>query len=220
LADLDRLYVVGAWDPIDADPAVAARVAIAMLPSSRFLLEPKSSPRGRAVIVGDPNGDLPGSRREAESIPIDAVRLMGSAATRRAILAQIEEASLFHFAGHAQVVDASPWHASLEVADGSITLEDLLVVQPKVGLVVLSACSSGTGATRGEMGLPHAFLMSGARAVLATKRSLSDAAAGQFLRRFYEKRGLERPLPAFREAIEASVLAGDTTWTDFRLFGR
>jgi tetratricopeptide (TPR) repeat protein len=221
VAGVEQLYVVGAWDPLEAGGALdAARVAVAMLPSARFLLEPKLTPKGRPLIAGDPNGDLPGARREAKSFGAGAVLLVGRAASRKSVLSSADGASFFHFAGHAKIVSESPWQSSLLVSDGTITLEDLLVARPKVGVAVLSACSSGGGATRGELGLPHAFLMSGARAVLATTRPLADAEAGPFLARFYQSRGPERPLEAFREAIAASQEASDLAWKAFRLFGR
>jgi CHAT domain-containing protein len=86
--------------------------------------------------------------------------------------------------------------------------------------VVLSACSSGVRATKGDLGLPHAFLLAGGRAVLATTVPLNDAEPSSFIARFYDHGGLERPVDAFREAIAASVTARDPSWRAFRLFGR
>ena len=57
------------------------------------------------------------------------------------------------------------------------------------GLVVLSGCSSGAGAVRpgaGLMGLTRAWLMAGARAVVATEWATPDD-VGVFFRRFYKE---------------------------------
>jgi CHAT domain-containing protein len=57
------------------------------------------------------------------------------------------------------------------------------------GLIVLSGCSSGAGAARpgaGLMGLTRAWLMAGARAVVATEWQTPDD-VGVFFRRFYRR---------------------------------
>jgi tetratricopeptide (TPR) repeat protein len=218
---VERLYVVGPWDPIEESrdgAELAARVGVAMLPSARLLLGEPRNADGPTVVVGDPTGDLPGARREAERIGSPGLLLVGAEAKRRDVLEAIDGAALFHFAGHARITGRSPWDSALSLSDGRITLEDLLIARPRVGVAVLSACESGT--SRGEIGLPHAFLAAGARAVLATTRPLRDTEALPFLTRFYEHGGKQQPLEAFRAAIAASQKANDAAWHAFRLFGR
>jgi CHAT domain-containing protein len=77
------------------------------------------------------------------------------------------------------------------------------------GLVVLSGCSSGAAAVRpgaGLMGLTRAWLMAGARAVVATEWATPDD-VGVFFRRFYQHlrtSSLRDPAEALRAAqIEA-----------------
>jgi CHAT domain-containing protein len=77
------------------------------------------------------------------------------------------------------------------------------------GLVVLSGCSSGAAAVRpgaGLMGLTRAWLMAGARAVVATVWATPDD-VGVFFRRFYQqlrRSSLRDPAEALRAAqIEA-----------------
>jgi CHAT domain-containing protein len=77
------------------------------------------------------------------------------------------------------------------------------------GLVVLSGCSSGAAAVRpgaGLMGLTRAWLMAGARAVVATEWATPDD-VGVFFRRFYRqlrKSSMRDPAEALQAAqIEA-----------------
>jgi CHAT domain-containing protein len=77
------------------------------------------------------------------------------------------------------------------------------------GLVVLSGCSSGAAAVRpgaGLMGLTRAWLMAGARAVVATEWATPDD-VGVFFRRFYQQlrvSSIRDPAEALRAAqIEA-----------------
>ncbi len=219
---VERLNVVGRYDPIGAEGGdrIAARVAVVMVPSARFLFAARPLPSGNPLVVGDPNGDLPGAAREAHDVDRRALVLVGSAASRTAILKALDGAVLFHFAGHARIVGKSPWDTELRTADGVLTLEDLLAARPRTGLVVLSACQSSGDAARGGIGLPQAFLLAGARAVLATTRPLSDADDSDFVSRFYAAGGRTHPAEAFRIAIRASQAAGDRSWEAFRLFGR
>jgi hypothetical protein len=218
---IDVLHVIGRWDPIEsATDQMAASVAIVLVPSARWMLDPPSIPEDEALIAADPKGDLPGSRQEVEQLGVRGKLLVGKAASRRALLDAIDGARLFHFAGHARVIGASPWDTQLEAADGALTLEDLLVERPRVGLVVLSACASAGRTAKGELGLPHAFLLAGARAVIATTRPLGDHEGRAFVVRFYQSGGLDQPIRAFRAAVAASITARDPSWRAFRLFGR
>jgi CHAT domain-containing protein len=77
------------------------------------------------------------------------------------------------------------------------------------GLIVLSGCSSGAAAVRpgaGLMGLTRAWLLAGARAVVATEWATPDD-VGVFFRRFYQelrRSSVRDPAEALREAqIEA-----------------
>jgi CHAT domain-containing protein len=76
-----------------------------------------------------------------------------------------------------------------------------------VGLVVLSGCSSGAAPARpgeGLMGLTRAWLMAGARAVVATEWATPDD-VGVFFRRFYQQlRGSSIHDPA--EALQAAQI--------------
>lgn len=219
---VQRLFVVGTdltERALDGTP-LPARLMLGHLPSARLLLEPLQRHTGPRVFVGDPTSDLPGARKEVLAAAGDEdVQLLGEAATRPRVRRALKApTALFHFAGHAKVLGKDPWKSSLALADDPLTLEDLLLDVPAVDVVILSACASG--ADTGAIGLPHPFLLGGARAVLATSRPLRDAEAGSFIRRFYAAMGPTDPLNAYQAAVRASIAAGDPAWRAFRLFGR
>lgn len=218
---VDRVIAVGAADLASTtlgDRPVPARVELTHVPSLAHVVRPPSAFGDRALVVGDPSGDLPGARAEAQAIArAETELLIGPAATRSAVLATLEGARLFHFAGHATVAAANPWASELVLADGPLTLEDILVQHPRAKVVVLSAC--GTDRTE-RVGLPEAFLAAGAEVVLATVRPLADAEARRFIQRFYAASGETTPHAAYRSAVASSWAAGDSTWRAFRLYGR
>jgi CHAT domain-containing protein/tetratricopeptide (TPR) repeat protein len=151
--------------------------------------------------------------REWDSQP---VLLKGRDATtqniRRAVAAR---PAVIHFATHIlQALERSSG-AQIALSVSESGREELLGPaeiggwNADAGLVVLSGCSSGAAAVRpgaGLMGLTRAWLMAGARAVVATEWSTPDD-VGVFFRRFYQqlrRSPVHDPADALRAAqIEA-----------------
>jgi len=94
-----------------------------------------------------------------------------------------------------------------------------LLARPAIGVVVLNGCRTGARETVDTVGLPHGFLLAGARAVLATERDIEDASAARFVARFYDAGGDHQPGRAFQEAIRTSIKESDDSWRAFRLWG-
>lgn len=102
-----------------------------------------------------------------------------------------------------------------------MTLADLLVEAPRPALVVLNGCSTGVRLALGRndrVGLPEAFLVAGAAAVVATNEDVNDAQAGRFVQRLYAESPLEDPARAFHRAAAAAFAAGEPGWESFRMF--
>lgn len=172
------------------------------------------------MIVVDPDGSLPKSRASAIALAetLGAERLVGPDATRDAVLTKWSGRRLVHFAGHAELFGDDPWSTRLVVADGhTIDLDDVLTQRPELGLAVLEGCATGP-VGRGA-GLPHALLLSGTHAVIATTRPLGDGEGAAFLGRFYASGALTEPGRAFQRAVAASISAGDDAWRVFRYWG-
>jgi len=195
------------------------------LPDASFLLRDGVPTPGPALVAGDPTRDLPGARAEARRFSgAGDTLLLGDKVTREARLGGLAGARRFHFAGHGALRPGDPWDAHLALAGGErLTLEDVLLARPRVGLVVLSGCRTGAATDLGgeRVGLPEAFLAAGARAVLATRRDIGEAEARRFIDRFYASANIEEdPGAAFTAAVRASIRAGDDVWRAFRLWGR
>lgn len=191
-----------------------------------LLAQPVAAEYTRAVVVADPDGTLPLARAEGSwvSEKLGVSSITGENATRRKVLEAIRGASLFHFAGHGILEPARPWDAQLSLAGGqTLSLEDLLIARPAIGVVVLSGCSTGASAplaSNERIGLAHAFLFAGARALMATTGDVEDKKAARFVREFYGAGGAKRPVQAWREAALAGHRAGDDTWKSFYVLGR
>lgn len=210
---------------LDRDP-VWRTASVTLLPHAGLLPTPGALPTGRPVVVADPSANLPAARAEGEALAArypDARVFVGAAARRTDVLAALDGARLFHFSGHGFTRPDEPWDAHLVFADEqNLTLADVLVSRVRPGVVVLSGCETGAPAALGEhesVGLPDAFLAAGARAVLATERTVGDAEARAFVERFHAAGGATQPGEAWRRAVEGGLAAGETGAEAFRLFG-
>jgi CHAT domain-containing protein len=108
-----------------------------------------------------------------------------------------------HFATHALVSDRHPQQTALVLAGGSLGLDAIRRLRLSSELVTLSACETGLGQrVRGEglIGLPHAFLASGAQAVLVSLWRVEDRAAAKYMADFY------RELKAGRSPADAMLV--------------
>ena len=190
----------------------------------------------RALVVGDPRGDLPSARAEAAAtaatlarIPRSEVRvLIGRDATRAAVLAALRDARLLHWAGHGVFSGRDGWSSALPLAgDDRLTLGDVLTLPKTPPLVVLSGCEtarSGDAAHPGAaLGLAHAFLLSGAHEVIAATRVVDDAVTARLMKELYGAmpRSTRDLAAALREAQRAMAQSDPSSdWAGFRALGR
>jgi CHAT domain-containing protein/tetratricopeptide (TPR) repeat protein len=168
------------------------------------------APPGPATVAlrGPALDPLPFAEEEARAIyqlfPAEgSTLLVGRRATLERWYAQEPGRYRYlHFAAHAIVDDRRPDHTMVALAGGDLTLRDIRQASLSAELVTLSACETALGhAVRGEgvIGLPHAFLSAGARAVLVTLWRVRDQAAADFMRELYaEIAGGAAPAAALR----------------------
>jgi len=194
-----------------------------------------AAPGGNALVVTDPRGDLPGAREEGRT-----VRQALTAATQRwrveeltaeeadaaVVQRRLATADLLHYAGHGSYSGLGGWESSLLLAgDTQLTLGDLLALGRVPPWVVLAGCD--TGRSSGEsavvtLGLAHAFLLAGARDVVASTRPAYDRDMPRFFADLYSQWDREPDLAA---ALQHAELAwrrrdGNADWAGFRLFER
>lgn len=236
VAQARHLYVVPGAVSINAvldgatgqATALRERITWSEVPFAGLLAQPYISAGGPPVVIADPTADLQHARAEGKAVHqrIGGRLLVGEAVTREAALTAFGAgAAVVHFAGHGALDAESPWQAHLALADGErLTLADLLVAQPKVGVVLLSGCETGVRSALSDayrVGLPDAFLLAGARAVIATDRVVPDADARAFIDQFYQSPDwAQRPAAAFARAVRAMRAAGNPIWSAFRFMGR
>ena len=100
-------------------------------------------------------------------------------ATVAATLRVVDGASLAHIAAHGTFRGDAPLFSALHLADGPLTVHDLLGLQRSPGAIVLSACDSGGAAPIGPfeaLGLVSSLLGMGTATVLASVVPVNDAA--------------------------------------------
>ena len=171
-------------------------VRIRLVPSLTSLLLLKECPESRhstsgALLVGNPWVEtvrikgckpfpqLPGAEEEVKMIGeiLNIEPLTGKNATKDQVLSRLNSVSLVHIAAHGcpetGEIILSPNLASsdqLEEKDFLLTMAEVLDVQLRANLAVLSCCYSARGEINAEgvIGITRAFLGAGARSVIAS----------------------------------------------------
>lgn len=230
-AGRDHVYIV----PYGQDPTGWTTRwpdrSLSFLPYLSLLQEPTTMPQGPPLVIYNPTGDLPYAGREgrwvADHLRPDhpaLITLGGPGDLRDQAVAHLDEAALFHFAGHGVIDPADPWASHLSMGPHTaLNLADLLLLQPKVGVAVLSGCKTaarGHLSGREAIGLPEAFLIAGARTVIATAADVDDQVGQAFVEGFYQHGGHQRPGPAFKETISELRRKDPAAASVFQLWGR
>jgi CHAT domain-containing protein len=163
---------------------------------------------------------LPTASTEATDVAraLGVTPLIGARANRAA-LQQARAVDLLHVAAHGGI---TPSGTFIRLADGDVTVTDVMSWGLAPRVVMLASCASGAragGSLWGTMG--GAFLAAGSRAVVATLWSIEDAATASMIRDFYAAHGDQHPHVALaaaqRKAIAAGVSPGQ--WAAFVALG-
>jgi tetratricopeptide (TPR) repeat protein len=150
----------------------------------------------------------------------------------------LSDAPIIHFATHGIAFTdvGQEYHSFLSFAPDSLNISELSIryiinnetPNLKADLVVLSACETGVGSVSGMegiLGLHRAFLAKGARTVVSSLWSISDASTSFLMKQFYWHllEDIDKPLKA--EALRRAQL--DTrskfndpfNWAGFQVIG-
>lgn len=222
-----------------------------LLPSISFLPEgrrPEARRPGRVAAFADPDSGLaplPAARREVASLRTLFPRtrvFAGKAATEAQALRLgepgLDDFELVHFAVHSSIDERFPLRSALMLGaspaeggrEGDGRLEAREIVEDGrfgVRLVTLSSCESALGKRlggEGLVGLTQAFLIAGARSVLAALWSVPDAPTADFMGVFYDRlRRGEEADTALRQAqlsrLRLPATSRPSYWAAFALFG-
>jgi tetratricopeptide (TPR) repeat protein len=149
---------------------------------------------GAALLVADPTLDLHGARAETAELAAAVAasgflvsQLPGLAATHARVLPLLRAASLFHYAGHARPGPREGLEGVLPLAQGTrLLVADVLALDRVPDRVVLSACEAALLADAdGGLSMAHAFILAGARAVVASTRPVGDVATRALMTALY-----------------------------------
>ena len=226
---------------------------IRMIPSLTSLKMITASPddyhtKTRVLLAGDPwvqevvcRGNilmeqLPCARKEVQMIGkiFNTKPLIGREATKDEVLRQLPSVALVHIAAHGRMetgeialapnttrVSQIPANEDLLLA-----MKDVLSVQMRAMLVVLSCCHSARGEIKAEgvVGIARAFLGAGARAVLVSLWAIDDKATLEFMKIFYShlvkgrsaNESLRKAMMCMRESDEFHEVKH---WAPFELIG-
>jgi CHAT domain-containing protein len=175
-------------------------------------------------IVEDATEDLPYASWEGEQLATlydipNHLHLKGnqqaSVSNYRELLQKIQ---VIHSSHHAQSRLDNPLESALILADGRITLSQLLTPSwriPQLEEVVLSCCETGLGVaeiTDDILTLSTGFLCAGARSVISTLWAVDDLATALFSLFYYQSRHQENNrLESIKQAqFQLRTLTGET----------
>jgi CHAT domain-containing protein len=156
--------------------------------------------RGFSDTFGTTLSDLPQTREEVLSVNQivgnDGVLLLGPNATETAFKSEpLSDFKIVHIAAHGFADTQFPERSSLVLGvdpnsrdDGLLQVREIIRLHFDADLVTLSACNTGVGKLEGEEGITNlveGFLVSGAKAVVASLWSADDIYTSALMERFY-----------------------------------
>ena len=227
-----RIRPYGAWRNVDVhalpfhDASLVDAVAVDY---PLGIGAPLTSARSRrALVVGNPTGDLPRAADEAARTAtalgprFEIRRLTGAEATTARTLGALRDADFFHYAGHGRFSGDEGWESSLPLAQGGhLSIADIVALAAAPRVVVLTGCE--TARTSGEaegLGIGQAFILAGADVVVAPTRPVSDEVGAAFAKGLYEGSVDEPWTDAARRSAMNLRKSGAGDWSAFRVLAR
>ena len=142
-----------------------------------------------------PLPSLPGAEQEARAIAplLNTKPIIGSYATKSAIVQQLPNARIIHLATHGLLDEIQGIGSAIALApsgndDGLLTAQEILNLKLNAELVVLSACNTGRGRITGDgvIGLSRSLISAGVPSVLVSLWSVPDAPTAELMTQFYQ----------------------------------
>jgi CHAT domain-containing protein len=156
--------------------------------------------RGLSDVFGTTLHDLPQTREEVITVSNvvgnESVLLLGRSATETAFKTEpLVDFKIIHIATHSFTDTQFPERSGLILGvdpashdDGLLQVREIIRLRFNADLVTLSACNTGVGKLEGEEGvtnLVEAFLVSGAKSVVASLWTADDTSTLDLMERFY-----------------------------------
>jgi CHAT domain-containing protein/tetratricopeptide (TPR) repeat protein len=181
---------------------------------------------------------LMGAEQEANAVAdfFNTEALLGAEATEQVVKQQMGNARIVHLATHGLLEYGTPEESGVrdvpgaialtptQTEDGLLTAAEILELDLKADLVVLSACDTGLGTITGDgvIGLSRSLIAAGTPSVIVSLWSIPDAPTADLMTEFYRQRqqGKDKA-QALRQAMlttmETHPNPGD--WAAFTLIG-
>jgi len=164
--------------------------------------------------------------------------LTGAAAAESLFKREAGEFRVLHLATHSELSRWNPLLSRLVLEpdaadDGDLEVREIAALKLRADLVALSACRTGSaGGPYSDLppgdeflGLTQAFVLAGAKSVLASLWDVDDRSTEELMRGFYAGGGVTAPPAALATAQRAMLRAGGRHahprfWAGFAVFGR
>jgi CHAT domain-containing protein len=145
------------------------------------------------LAVDNPDGSLRFSEDEVRAVLAgfeESEHLQGEDATVERVKTQLAQFDVLHFSTHGIAGWAQPLQSHLTMADGDLTLKEILDLQlPGSRLAVLSACESGvigTDLPNEVVSLPSGLQQAGVAGVAGSMWTVLQVSTAILMARFYE----------------------------------
>ena len=182
-----------------------------------------------------PLDPLPGSEAEAKAIAgmFGLEPLIGAQASETAVKRRMASAPVIHLATHGlletDTVFTRSYLSAVALADdadsdGFLTVREVMEMELKAELAVLSACDSGRGKITGDgvIGLSRGYLSAGVPSVVVSLWPVSDQATAYMMVQFYGAlgKGLGKAAALRSAILSTREQAPDPRlWAPFTLYG-
>jgi CHAT domain-containing protein len=216
------------------------RFSLSVTPSASILQLTRQHNRKRwqsMLLVGDPDGRLPGSRAEVNGIAESEAGkqnhlLLGAAATTASVLQLAPTQDIIHFATHGQFVQQDPARSHLELhGEEVLSVETIGRMKLNAYLVTLSACETAlSGGYTADIpdgdewvGFNQAFLAAGTPTVMTSLWPIDDRVSSTFMIDYYKTLETTGKARALAEVLRRFILDARTRhpfyWAPFIVFG-
>jgi CHAT domain-containing protein/lipopolysaccharide biosynthesis regulator YciM len=176
---------------------------------------------------------LPGAELEAEAVAqiLKTQAIIGSQATKQAIVQQMLNSKIIHLATHGLLDDIGKKGLPGAIAlapfnndDGLLTAYEILNLKFNADLVVLSACNTGRGRITGDgvVGLSRSFISAGTSSIIVSLWSIPDDTTAVLMPEFYRQlQQNSNKAEALRQAmlITMKKYPNPQDWAAFTLIG-
>ncbi|WP_319467017.1 CHAT domain-containing protein [uncultured Trichococcus sp.] len=209
--------------------------AISYAPSATALSivnRKKFAKDGKALVVGNPTGDLAYSEKEAAAIGKvlpDAEVLLGDQGTETFLKRDAGEYKIIHIASHGVFDPEHPLASRImlfptQQDDGALMTDELFSCRWRASLVTLSACQTGVSKyNSGDelIGLQRGVFFAGTQSLLASSWKVDDKSTSYLMTRFYRHLANNPKDIALQKAQSDAIrrYGQPFHWASFRLIG-